>query len=261
MRQYNVFQAIYMSFYSRKLYKDVTENWGGYTTLYLLFLLALSWILYTFMFQKGLNELVVLGSDTIIPQIPVITIKNGIISTPEQRPYLIKNPKNENENIAIIDTSSTYKNINEANTVILITQNAIISKPKPNEIRISELPKTLNAEIDPKVWDQNFKRFVPYLWCILFPFLILVSFIYRLIQALVYAIIGKIFAFFCKVPLTYGHILQIAMVAITPVIVLTTIFWFFNITFAFQNLFYFLLAMIYLLYGIIANKTVYSKPN
>ena len=55
MRQYNLLQAIPMSFYSRKLYQDVAQNWGGMAILYLLFIVFLSWIPTTFIAQKKLN--------------------------------------------------------------------------------------------------------------------------------------------------------------------------------------------------------------
>ncbi len=44
MKRFGLFHPIWMSFYSRALYRDVAQNWKGTGFLYLLFLLALSWI-------------------------------------------------------------------------------------------------------------------------------------------------------------------------------------------------------------------------
>ena len=78
---------------------------------------------------------------------------------------------------------------------------------------------------------------------------------------MIYAVLGKLFGSIFRVSLTFGQIITIAMVAITPVIVLSTIFELFGLSFPYESLFYFLLAMIYLIYGIKANKTVYSESS
>lgn len=260
MRQYNILQAIPMSFYSRRLYKDVAINWQGAAVWYLLFVLALSWIPFTIVAQYIVQKVYSEGSEEIVPQIPILTIKNGIMSTPESRPYSIVDPKTK-QVLAVIDTTGHYKNLEEAHTNVLITQTAIISKTKPNQISIDELPKTLSAVIDPQVVNQYLKKYLPFMWILVFPVIVLLSFVYRLIQSLIYGLIGKIFAGISGVSLSYLQITKIVMVALTPVIVIMTILDFFNIAFPFQALFYFLLAMVYLFYGILANKIVTSTSS
>ena len=41
MKQYNILQAIVMSFYSKNLYRDVAKNWGGKAFLYLFLFLKI----------------------------------------------------------------------------------------------------------------------------------------------------------------------------------------------------------------------------
>lgn len=257
MNRYNMLQAIYMSFYSRNLYRDVAANWGAKTFLYLLLLLFLSWVLFSYEIQHALNLAYQQNSDKIFEQIPVITITNGKISTPENRPYVIVDP-NSQEKIAIIDTSGTYKTIQEAQAPFLITETQFISQPKAGETKINEIPANFSFVADPQVIKGYVSKYLGYVW-IVFLFLFTIgSYIYRILQALLYAIIGKIGSALFGFHLNYDTILPIAMVAITPVIVLSTILDFFNVIFPYQGLLYFFLAMFYLFYGMIANK---AKPS
>jgi len=253
MRQYNIFQAIYLSFYSKNLYRDVATNWGGKAFLYLLMIVALSWVLFTYQFQHSLNMIYAANADKLVAQMPVVTIKDGKISTPEERPYVIHDPETK-QVFAVIDTTGKYTSLDEAKAEVLVTQTQIISRHNENQIRTTSLPNKLNMVIVPETVNAIVKRYLNFAWIFFFVIFVVAGYAYRLIQALIYSIIGKIFGVIAKVPLSYGQILQIAMVAITPVIVVATIFDFFAIQFAYQLLFYFILAMIYLFYGIVANR-------
>lgn len=253
MKGYNVLQAIPMSFYSKNLYRDVATNWGGKALLYLLFLLALSWIGATIQMQHSLNEGYRGNADKVITQLPVVTIKDGKLSTPENRPYIITDPDNH-EPLAIIDTTGQYTTLQQAKTKVLVTQTSIITQTEPNEIKTSQIPTTVSGVVNPQKINSYVKSYLGYAWIILFVVFVILAYIYRIIQALVYSVIGKIFSALSGSGLTYGQVVQIAMVAITPVIVFATIFQFFDIKFPYQILFYFVLAMIYLFYGILANK-------
>lgn len=253
MSQYNVLQAIYMSFYSKKLYRDVANNWGAKTFLYLFLVVALSWIAFVWQLQTTLNLAYQKDSERIVEQIPVITIKDGKLSTPENRPYIITTPDSK-ERIAVIDTSGTYTTIEQANAGILITETEMITQPKPEETRNNQIPATLNAVIDPQVVNSYVQKYLGFVWIIFFIILTVCYYIYRIIQALLYAIIGKILSAIWQIPLAYDQILWITMVAVTPTIVLATILSFFNVTFPYQPLVYFLLSMAYLFYGIVSNK-------
>jgi hypothetical protein len=253
MQQYNMLQAFYMSFYSRNLYRDVAKNWGGKTFLYLLLLLTLAWVPFTIQLQMQVNKAYKDHADEIVHQVPMMTIKEGKLSTPENRPYIITDPKSQKK-LAVIDTSGKYTTIEQADAVMLVTQTQIIDKAKKNEVRIHEIPKTLDTTIDPHRLNIMVKNFIGFMWIFVFIACLLVSFFYRIIQAVVYSVIGKIISAISGIPVTYGQIIQIMLVGITPVIVLSTIIEFFSWHFAFHNLFYFLLAISYMVYGIFANK-------
>ncbi|MBA3660527.1 MAG: DUF1189 family protein [Gammaproteobacteria bacterium] len=258
MSHFNVFQALYLSFTSKALYRDVAKRWGAKVFLYLLFLVALSWVPSIFQMQQVGNAAYKRNADQIVNQVPVITVANGKIKTPENRPYLIVDPENK-QNIAVIDTSGTYKTLEQANAGILITETQLISKPRTNETRFYQLPATLNITVVPKTINQYVQTYLWVVWIFLFFIFTIGSYIYHLVQSLLYAVLGKIMAKIAHVTLTYEEILQITLVAITPAIILSTVFDFFNIIFNYRALFFFLLTLAYLYFGIAANKTSADK--
>jgi hypothetical protein len=83
---------------------------------------------------------------------------------------------------------------------------------------------------------------------------VIVSFIFRILQSLVYAVFGKLFAAISSIPITYVQIVRIAMVALTPVIILGTILELAHVWFPGEMLCFFIIAMFYVIYGIYANK-------
>lgn len=254
MKQFNVFQALFMSFYSRRLYRDVATNWGGRTFGYLLLLLALAWVMSTFQIQQGVSQGYSQFSDTTVSQIPVLTINNGMLSTPENRPYIITAPDSKT-NLVVIDTSGQYTSLEQVNTVFLVTKNTVQTKQKDGVTRIDQFPaSSANFVIVPQVINSYFKQSVGFLWIPIFIFALLGSFLYRIIQSLVYGIFGKIFSVLMGVKLSYWQCVQVMMVAITPVIIVCTVFSVLNIDVLHHHLFYFTLAMAYLAFGIYANK-------
>lgn len=253
MSQYNILQAIYMSFYSKKLYRDVAANWGGKSFLYLLMLLALSSLFWSYMIEGFTKVAYQSFSAKIIPQIPVMTLTDGKLSTPEKRPYFIEDP-NTHSKFAIIDTTGQYTSLEQAKTPLLVTETQIIAQTKPNETKIYTISDKINQTIDPQVIKSFIDPYVGFFWLIIFPIILIVLYIYRILQALLYSILGKIFSAIFKVGLAYGQIVQIMLVAITPAIIISDIQHAFNITIRHEMLIYFLLGILYLFYGILANK-------
>lgn len=256
MQQYNVFQALYMSFYSKNLYRDVATNWGGKSFLYLFMLISFVSVY----FSLHTQELVKIGYDkfysVVSPQLPLMKIKDGKLSTPENRPYVITDANHKN--LAIIDTSGQYKTLEQAKTMILVTQTQVIMEENKDETRVYAIPSgpsVVEQTIDPRKISAKIDEYLGYpLWMVFFVIFLFALYFYRIFQALVYSIIGKIFALMFKVNLSYGQILQIMLVAITPAIIIGAIQYATMVYMPLAMVFYFVLAMAYLFYGIMANK-------
>jgi hypothetical protein len=249
MRQFNFLQALYMSFYSRRLYRDVVANWGASGVLYLLFILALSWIPEVTSLQLKIHREFPPFITEFSQQVPVLDIKNGIISTPEDRPYLIRvnDPfiNNKSSLVGIVDTSGKYLSL-QPDTEFLLTQTTFFSRTNADIIKSEEIPHSLNMHLYPEKFKDTLISVSQWVWVILFPLFLFVSFLYRLGLAIFYALFGK--------PLSYANVLKIAFVALTPAIMMSTITGIFKLVYPHTWIIFFILSMAYLLYGISVNK-------
>jgi hypothetical protein len=260
MRRYNIFQAIYMSFYSKDLYRDVVSNWGGMAFLYLLLIVALSCIGAVYQAQVGINFVYLQNSAPIVAQTPVVTIKSGVLSTPENRPYFIRS--SDNQIIAIIDTSGKYTELAQAQGGALITakQMMIPNDNNPNSMKVYTYPATFNAVIDPSTINAHIQDYIGYSWIVLFILFVIGAYIYRVIQSLIYALIGKLICAYVKTSLAYEKLILISLVAITPALILCTILEFCWVFIPHRLLLYFIITLVYLTFGIIANKPSTDVP-
>lgn len=249
MKHYNYLQSIYSSFYSRELYRDVKQNWGAGVVLYLFMLLAIciaiDMVPIQIMITRGYEKLV----EDFVPQIPEIVIKKGVATTPENRPYIISDPETR-KTIVVIDTSGKFLTVEDAKSKILITQNEIMIK-NDNEVKITKFPASLSVDILPSRVKETTDRMIDYSWVIIFPVLLFIFFIYRLMQAVLYAVLGKLCSLLAGVNLNYSDILKLSMVAVTPAIVISTLIgWFISV----NLIFYFVITIGYLIFGILANR-------
>ena len=78
-------------------------------------------------------------------------------------------------------------------------------------------------------------------------------FIYRLVQMLIYALVGMIFANIVKANLEYVTLVRLAAVSITPVIILNAVRRMLDISVPYIGLLSFLIAMGYLFFAVKAS--------
>ena len=250
-------QAIFLSFFSPNLYRDVAARWGGNAFLYLLLLLCLSWVYAVVEWQILLN----VGVKNITldaAALPIMKIQKGIIETPENRPYIIYDSKNKPG--LIIDTSGKYPNLDATPANILVTKDKIFTRADATDsVRITKLSESVNTEIHPTVIMKYIKDFAGYTWILMFIGAVLLSYVYRIIQALLYSLLGLLFRSIWRVPLSYGQVLQIVIVALTPAIVVSTVIDALHYSFNFQYTCFFLISLFYIFFGVYANKNTLTR--
>lgn len=256
MKKISLFEALYMSFYSKRLYREVVASWGGYAILYLFMLVTLSWIGAVWQIQDALSLGYKKYSYDIVEQIPVLSIEHGIVSTPRNKPYLINDPYT-NKLLAIIDVTGKYKNLDKSDASLLVTKTEVIfnKNDKYHQTRTYQIPRDYTKEIYPVAISNYLHSVVGYLWIPILIAGILFSFMYRLIQAFIYGLIGLLFNYFYgNTRLTYGQIVQIAMIAVTPAVVISTIHGLIGYPVRHLLPLYFFLSILYVFYGIVANS-------
>ena len=222
MRRYSIFHVPVLSFFSKKLYIDVARNWKGINFSYLLLLLAICWIPTMIQMHVGLADFVNNEAPALVNQVPEITITDGRVSIEETQPYYIKDPDSD-EPLAIIDTTGQVESLEDSDAVCLLTKTKIMWKKNEFETQTVDLSKVkhfiLNSERITG-WLHIGRKF---LVVVIYPFALLGSYAYRIVQALIYAAIGLLFASLCKTALSYAALIRLAVVAVTPCIIVSTI--------------------------------------
>jgi hypothetical protein len=252
MKRYSTIHPLFMSFYSRSLYQDVGKNWKKISYLYLVLLLAVCQIPIMFMFHAELSEYFHREVPKIIKQVPVITISKGEVSVNVQMPYTIKDTEG-NAPLIIIDTTGQVTSLENSEAIALLTKTRLIIRRSSKETRSMDLSGIDSLVIDQSRiydWIELFLDNFPFL---LYPFALLFSFLFRMLQAIIFAAIGMYFAKSLKIPLSYRALLSLAIVSMTPSIILNTLYdyagtnvslwWFLN----------FMIALGYLFFAIKAN--------
>ena len=252
-RRYTIIHPLFMSFYSKDFYRDVAQNWKNYAFLYLLFLLALCSVVKTVKIHYDLSDFLTKHAPAFISQFPAVTFSNGKASIDQDEPYFIKDP-NSGDDIIIIDTTGEINSLNDTNAVMLLTETKLIIKKSDRQIQVFALSEIEDFRLDKDVVYGWLRIVQKWLAVVLFPFLVLGSFVYRLVQVLIYGIIGMVFASILKTDIEFQSLIGITIMAITPVVILDTFMGPPNISALLWRFVCFLISMGFLFYGIKANS-------
>jgi hypothetical protein len=249
MKRYSIIHVPVLSFFSKALYRDVCLQWKGTGFAYLLLLLAVCWIAPIIKIHQDFSVFVDTEATQIISQIPTISIVNGKASVAEPQPHRITNPKT-GETLVVIDTTGGIATLEDAEAIGLVTETHAIFKKSQVETRSFSFADvkqfTLGQDMITR-WLAVTKRIMA---PVLYPFAVLGSFLGRVIQVLLYAAIGMLFASWCKSRRTYVELLRLSIVAVTPVIIIKTLLGIGHVSIPFAGLWYFLGAMGYLFFGV-----------
>ncbi len=253
MKRYSILQPLYLSFYSRDLYRDVRKHWNGTGFLYLLLLLAITWVPVMVMVHRGIGEAVRREAPPYIEQVPTITILRGEVSIDRPVPYTISEP-DSGIPLVVIDTSGKISSLEQTDAPVLLTKNKFMYQQKHKaETRIYDLAGVEAFTLD-RALVQKFVDLVRNYFALLaYPVALAASFVYRILQMLLYAVVGLLFAHVLKSALDYVTLLRLASVAITPVIILSMLRWITGIPVPAFGLLCFLVAMGYLYVAVKAN--------
>lgn len=249
MKRYSILHVPVMAFFSKSLYRDVCFNWKGTGFGYLLLLLALCWIPDMVKMHQSLSVFLDQEAPKVVDQIPEMTITAGKASIDEPQPYAVTTPDLA-QALVVFDMTGQTKSLKDANTMMLITETEAIYKKSEIETRtfsfrdIKEF-KLTRAMING--WLAIVKKWAA---AAVYPFALAGSYVYRIVQLLLYAAIGLLFAEWCKSQRTYAQLLRLAVVAVTPCIILSTVLALTSLRLPLASLLFFLMTMGYLFFGV-----------
>jgi hypothetical protein len=252
MRKPGFFQTLIGSFYNPETYRDVVKNKKGTTFAYLAILVLLCTIPLIVSVVTGMNSFMKDDGTFILDQAPEIRITNGIVSMDKESPYFIKSQAGEILFVIDVSDSASIKEL-QGSAKVLLTKNKLIGQQQENETRTYDLSKVENFTLNA----QKIRDWFGYAWIvyiIIFIFMLIFFYIYRLIQAFVNGVFGLLISAVLKVNLDFTSLIYISMVAITPVAILASIIWSTDVHIPAKGWLGFILAMGYISFGIMSNK-------
>ena len=236
----------FLSFFSKRLYRDVGHNWKGMNLAYLFLLLAICCIPATLHVRENMLKSLETGQPDILNQIPEIRIQNGYVTTNQQQPYYIK--RSDGTPLAVIDTTGSMNYIDDANIRVLLTETKLIVRNGNNRFNTFDLGGVTDLHINKPIineWLQAAKSSISPLSYGIF---LTLSYIFAVLVVLFVAIIGLILATAMHNPLGFPVALRIATVAATPAIIFIAIAAAAN--YAIPGMVYLGITLIYLFIGI-----------
>ena len=249
MRRYRMFHAPVMSFFSPGFYKDVGLHWKGTCFPYLLLLLAICWVPTFIQFQLSIADYIQNEAPAIISQIPPIRIINGEAAVDAIQPYKIINHKS-GAVIVLIDTTGKTVSLEGTEASALLTKKEVIFRKNDIETRSFSLKKIDYFTLDKERVSGWLAVFQRYGAVVFFCIAVIGSFAFRIVQLLIYGTIGLLFARWCKTSIPYNALLRLSVIAVTPVIIVSTVVAIVGVKIPLHNLLYFVAAMIYLFFGV-----------
>lgn len=247
----NFFKAIPLSFFSADFYREVSKFWRLRSFLYLLILLLICWIFIAFTQTKTINRIINIELANIYQQMPDIYFHNGLASVKQLKPTIIKWTGSD-DILAIIDTHNTYHNFTKTQANILVGKQDIFIRISPDKVTSYPYPKNFSGLFGPeqltKVIAKIKKKLVSIIYVAIYILGLFLSYVYHILLALVYGLIGLLFCVILKRKLSYAALFNLAIFVMTPAIVLDTLLMLFNLTFRWDAWVYIVISVLYLFF-------------
>lgn len=272
---YRYWQALYLSFFSRRLYVDVGKRWKGYGMLYLLLLMFVITLPFALRVTLDFNQFF---DDQILEpmrKLPKFYVQNGKVSLDKPMPYLIKN--NKGQVVSIIDTTGAITRIDDRYPAlsVLVTGNQIIyrlptpqfffasaSRQQESPIYVQELSKSMNEVFSGEVLTQSsgIEKLKTLSDATIYPTIVLMFTTIYLAFFLVFALMGQFVAkLFMKFSITYKQSCRLLIVSATPQIAALVIFLTLNWTFYGLGFFLIVLFAAYFSFAVLSLKRESQK--
>jgi hypothetical protein len=249
MRRYTIIHPLYLSFFSKSLYKDVAGNWPGLGLGYLLSLLALCLIPQVMTIQADLTAHLDSEAPKIIRQFPTVTITGGEASIGKPQPYFIRDEK-AGKPVMIIDTTGSITSLKGTTATVLLTKKALIVRNDDDRTKTFDLSNVGNLTLGKTELYNLMDTCEKWFAVMIFPFALLISFAFHSAEVLIYAATASLFLRNSGQSLPFRTVFRLAAVAITPVMIAGTLLLIAGAEVPYWWLLGFLLAMAYLWYGI-----------
>jgi hypothetical protein len=224
MMSFSVWRALYLAFYSRPLYRDVAGRWHRTAYVYLLLLVAIWWAPGAVLLHQETGEFAAGSAPRLIEQWPTVTIERGRAKAEVTMPFAITDPDN-GMRLVVIDTSGATMTLEAAQAPALLTGSALILREGESGSRAYPLTDVEQLTIDRALLSRWLDVLEVWLTPVASVMVVIVFYAYRLVQVLVYAALGLLLVRVVRVTLDYATLMRLAIVALTPAVLLDAVLW------------------------------------
>lgn len=259
-RRFSFYHVPILSFFSKALYRDVGLYWKGTGGFFLFLLLAVCWIPTMANMHVSLGNFIKTEAPQIIEQVPPIRILNGELSVDAPQPYTIRDPETGTP-LIVIDTTGAVSSLEETEAKMLITAKGATFQKSDYEMRSFEFSSIEDFSLDQskiiKWLDALGRLFIPAIYL----FFLVGSFLCRLILTLGYALVGRAFSSACGTKLSQAALMRLAIIAMTPCILVKTFLETLPFRLPYGPLWYFLVSLAYLFLGVKAASGIKQETS
>jgi hypothetical protein len=130
MKQFSGWQALFLSFCSPALYRDVARNWTGIALLYLLAVISATSLFVAIQINNWTAQGIEQYINPICDQMPKLTIENGKASIDKPSPYKVSDPKTGRTIITFDTREGKADEALEQSTAVVTATCLIIRNPR-----------------------------------------------------------------------------------------------------------------------------------
>ena len=222
-RRFSYFTAIVLAFFSKELWVDVGQRWRGIGLLYLLLVLLISWIILGVTWQRSLSAGIRLHAPAFVEQVPPMTLKKGVVSAQVTQPYTITNPDN-GQPLLTIDTTGKVTEPPPNAPSALLTRTTIVVRESDSKVQSHSLANWPDLRIDKQRLYDLIGIGRTWLVPAVVAVMVIFGLLFRLLLMLIFGAIANAMASSDRVKLGLAGGMRLAAIAMTPAIVLRTIF-------------------------------------
>lgn len=245
MRNFTWWQAFWLSFFSRQLYQSVAQHWRGVGSLYLLTLSALVVMPVALEIKNGYYAFIENDLPLYLDELPELTIQDGSVSTPEDRPYII-NEKGTTEPFIVVDTSGQITDLDQTSAPVLITSDRLYIRKSDVETRSFDFSTFADMTIDRALIDSFLTTTSKFVMPLTYVILVFFAWSWRITQAMIYALLAGWIAKKQGLKLRYASFVRISAVALTPAMIIDMLLGIVGLPLPFASLLFIVLEVMYL---------------
>lgn len=248
----NTIRTLYLAFYCRDAYIRAAREWRGIGFGYLFTLILISSVCIGIWVHIWANAIILQVEKVILPQLPMLTIKDGRMTIDKELPYVITIAGSPA--IRFDRTADQPADPAEFAPIIFGENEVAHFVRDQGKVKKWIYEKIWSLVLDPLGVARHIKFLKTWLGLIVAAILLPIHFAWVASQTLILGAIGRVYTATMNFYLSYSKLVRVSVVAVTPGVVLGTLLIVTNQFFQLWLGIYGIMAAVYLFYGVYSNK-------